>query len=56
MIYYESICRYCKQSFKIIEGTKQYQAYKRNPNGSYSCEACNRKIEDDSRKYLFQRD
>jgi uncharacterized protein YlaI len=56
VIYYESTCTICKQPFKIIEGSKQYRDYKTNPNGKYMCDQCKRTIEDDSRKYLFNRE
>ena len=56
MFYYEVPCRYCRQVFKIQEGTKKYQQYKVNRMTKLSCDDCERRIEDDSRKYLFNRD
>lgn len=56
MIYYETICRYCKRPFKLIEGTRKYQEYKRNRNGKFACDDCERRIGGDARKYLFNRD
>ncbi|MFF5996145.1 hypothetical protein AAGS61_15535 [Lysinibacillus sp. KU-BSD001] len=56
MIYYEIHCRYCKKPFKLEEGTRKYQQYKQNRNGQFSCDDCDRRIESDSRKYLFDRD
>ena len=56
MIYYETTCRFCKKTFKLLEGTKNYAQYKKNPNAKYACDDCNRRIEDDARKYLFDRD
>ena len=56
MIYYEIECRYCKKCFKLLEGTKKYDVYKKNRQLKQSCDDCDRKIEADSRKYLFNRD
>lgn len=56
MIYYEIKCRYCKKQFKVYEGSKKYADYKRNREGKFSCDDCDRNIEADSRKYLFDRD
>lgn len=56
MITYETICRYCRKPFLLQEGTKKYQKYKVNRLANISCDACERRIEDDSRKYLFNRD
>ena len=56
LIYYEVECRYCKSKFHAIEGTKKYADYKKNRKGKLSCDDCDRKIEADSRKYLFNRD
>lgn len=55
MIYYETVCRYCKKTFKLFDNTRQYADYKRNPNGKYSCDTCRRNVETDARKYLFNR-
>lgn len=56
MIYYETACRYCRKTVKLVEGTKKYQHYKVNRNAKFSCDDCDRNIEADSRKYLFDRD
>ena len=56
MFFYEVKCRYCKKPFALQEGTKQYQQYKVNRAANFSCEDCDRCIEVDSRKYLFNRD
>lgn len=56
MIYYDATCTICRKNFRIEEGTSQYKMYKLNPHGKFSCDQCKRKIEDDSRKYLFNRD
>lgn len=56
MIFYEVTCRYCKGMFQLKEGSKQYKEYKVNRNAKFSCDSCNRNIEDDSRKYLFNRE
>ncbi|HEY4623551.1 hypothetical protein MKX47_08730 [Solibacillus sp. FSL R7-0668] len=56
MFTYEAICRYCRKPFTLREGTKKYQQYKVNRQANISCDSCERRIEDDSRKYLFDRD
>lgn len=56
MFFYETTCRYCRKPFKLIEGTKKYQQFKVNRQASISCDECERRIEADSRKYLFNRD
>lgn len=56
MIGYEIICCYCRQVFKLNEGTPKYMRYKKNPHARFSCDDCDRKIEADSRKYLFDRE
>ncbi len=56
MITYEVTCRYCRQPFHVVEGTKKYADYKKNHQANFSCDTCDRLIEDDSRKYLFNRD
>lgn len=56
LIYYEAVCRYCKRPFKIVEGTVKYQQYKRNRNGKFACDTCERRVAADARKYLFNRD
>lgn len=56
MIYYEATCMYCKRPFKLLEGTRKYQEYKQNRNGKFACDDCERRIEADARKYLFDRD
>ena len=56
MFYYETTCRYCRKLFQLPEGTKKYQQFKVNRNASISCDDCERRIEADSRKYLFNRD
>ena len=56
MIFYELQCRYCKKAFKAIEGTRKYADYKKNRHAKFSCDDCDRNIEADSRKYLFNRD
>lgn len=56
MIYYEADCMYCKKPFKLLEGTRKYQQYKQNRNGKFACDDCERRIEADARKYLFDRD
>lgn len=55
MFSYEVKCRYCKKPFALQEGTKQYQQYKVNRAANFSCKDCDIRIEDDSRKYLFNR-
>jgi hypothetical protein len=45
------------ETISITRGNKKkYQQYKVNRNAKFSCDACERRIEDDSRKYLFDRD
>ena len=56
MIYYEIICRYCRKPFKLEEGTPKYMRYKQRRHEKFSCDDCDRRIEDDSRKYLFDRE
>jgi len=56
LIYYETTCRYCRKTFKLLEGTSKYRQYKSNRDVKFSCDDCDRRIEDDSRKYLFDRD
>lgn len=56
MFFYETTCRYCSKSFKLMEGTKKYQQYKINRNARISCDDCERRIEGDSIKYLFNRE
>lgn len=55
-VFYETPCRYCRKPFKLLEGTKKYQQFKVNRQASISCDNCERRIEADSRKYLFNRD
>ena len=54
--FYEVPCSICQKTFKLLEGTAQYKLYKVNRTRKFQCEMCTRKIEDDSRKYLFDRD
>lgn len=56
MIYYETTCRYCRQTFRLVEGTAKYARYKKNRDEKFSCDDCDRRIEADSRKYLFDRE
>lgn len=56
MFYYEITCRYCGKLYKLMEGTKKYQQYKEDRQRKFSCDDCERRIEADSRKYLFNRD
>lgn len=56
MFFYETTCRYCRKPFKLMEGTKKYQRFKENRQASIGCDNCDRRIEADSRKYLFNRD
>ena len=56
MFTYEVICRYCRQPFQLVEGSAKYARYKKNRNEKCSCDDCDRRIEADSRKYLFDRE
>ncbi|WP_169817974.1 hypothetical protein [Caryophanon latum] len=56
MITYEVTCRFCQQPFLLVEGTAKYMRYKKNRAEKFSCDDCDRRIEADSRKYLFDRD
>ncbi|WP_336045890.1 DUF2197 domain-containing protein [Solibacillus ferritrahens] len=56
MFYYETTCRYCRNPYKLVEGSKKYQQFKKNRQMKVSCDDCERRIEADSRKYLFNRD
>ena len=56
MIFYETTCRFCRQTIKLLEGTKKYAEYKVLPTKKMACDDCERKIEEDSRKYLFDRE
>jgi len=55
LISYELQCIFCKQPFHVIEGTRKYNLYKRNMNGRFSCEDCDRKIEHEARKSLLRK-
>lgn len=56
MIFYELQCRYCTKTFQAVEGSRKYADYKKNRQAKFSCDDCDRNIEADSRKYLFNRD
>lgn len=56
MITYETTCCYCRKPFLLLEGSVKYMRYKKNREARFSCDDCDRRIEADSRKYLFDRD
>ncbi|MGE7925931.1 hypothetical protein ACQKND_22490 [Viridibacillus arvi] len=55
MIYYKTVCTCCRETFKIIEGTKKYEFYKRNMKGKFVCETCGNKIYLEARKSLISK-
>lgn len=44
-----------EKNFKMIEGTRKYNLYKRNMKGRFACEDCDNKIYLEARKYLISK-
>jgi len=55
MIYYEVVCSYCKQTFKVYEGTPEYLLFKKNMKKEQPCGSCKHKIELEARVNFFRR-
>lgn len=53
MISYKATCIFCKKDFQILEGTNKYRVYKRNMSGKYSCDDCDRTIQNEAKKALM---
>jgi len=53
MFFYKVTCLFCKKEFKLYDNDPQYQKYKRNMQGKFSCPTCKERIESDARKMRF---
>jgi uncharacterized protein YlaI len=53
MIFYTVTCLFCKKEFKLYDNDPQYQKFKRNMQGKFSCPTCKERIESDARKMRF---
>ncbi|MBJ8030489.1 DUF2197 domain-containing protein [Bacillus cereus group sp. N21] len=54
MIFYEVICFCCKNVFRVYEGTRKYNQFKKNQEGKYCCDECSHKIQLEAIKHLFR--
>jgi len=52
MPYYVT-CSGCREKYELIEGSLQYQLYKKGKTTYFTCEKCNQKIRLNAIKHLF---
>ncbi|MFS0878466.1 DUF2197 domain-containing protein [Metabacillus niabensis] len=54
MFSYEVICFSCRKTFRVYEGSKEYERFKKNRNSAFCCEDCHHLIRIEAIKYFFR--